>query len=536
MTARTAKKTSAPPAPAVHVVEQLLLDDIAPHPRNVRRDLGDLTELTASIKADGVRNAIHVVPDARDADGNPVTYLVLQGHRRREAAVAAGLATIPAVVRHDVTTDHAAVVEMLVENLLRADLTPIEEAAAYEQLRLAGVTAPQIAKRTGRKRATVDARLALMKLPEQARDAVHAAQLSLDEAAALVEFADDEDTVERLTRAAGTSGFRWQLQEAQCRRRDAKAREATLAQLNADGVKVVARPKDYWSKTLGSVLRVADDVDHEQRSEVRRAAHASCPHHAAFVEDTGLAMYVCLDPTVHRPADGDEDARPPLVTGDGVIAAPVVDEDAARERAEREAAAAQERQDCATAAGVRTTFVRDTVAGRRGVLSAAAAAAIALHVAENLADENAGFAQPDEIAALLEETLPDRPYRGNWQELAAWDTAALAQVRTAMARRGGPAALLASAAAAVESDLDTPWRWAYDSDALAGGAQGRRYLDLLVELGYELTQWEASRLAAIDEHAASAPDDVDEDDEDDDGDERPVEDVDLDGYNAGDDE
>lgn len=495
------------PAPTL-AVEPLDLDLVDPHPRNPRRDLGDLTELTASIKTDGVRSPIHV---GISSDGQ--RYVVLAGHRRREAAIAAGLATIPAIIREDVKTDAAALVEMAVENLLRTDLTPIEEATLFEQLQIAGLKPVTIAKRTGRKRATVDARLALLALPEQTRDAIHGAQLSLEDAAALVEFADDEKTVERLTAAAGTSDFRWQLQNARRRREEAAKEAATRSALEAAGVAVVDRPERWWTMTLD---RVVDDSvvegldDHDAKTEAWRAAHAECPHHAAYITG-GRAEYICLQPDVHGAA---------APGGSGSSTSTSATDDAAAEaeraeRAERAAKARQEQEDCETAAGVRRAFVVDTITGRRGTLSAASCTAIALAAAETHARWEA-YCEIDleDFAPWLEATLPDELEKATYQQTRAREKAIATTVRTEMGRRGGHAALLALLAAQHESEIGHTNAWVPSAEQMKPGAAGRDWLQLLDALGYEPTAWEAEHVAAADTWNLEHPDaDDDPDDE-----------------------
>ena len=498
----------------LHDIEVLDLDLIAPHPRNPRRDLGDLTELTASIKADGVRNAIHVIISTDEQ-----RYVVVQGHRRRQAALDAGHTTIRAVIREDLKTDADALVEMLVENLLRTDLTPIEEATAYEQLRLAGVKAPQIAKRTGRTRATVDARLALMKLPEPARDAVHGAQLSLEDAAALVEFADDEETTAQLLQYVGTRDLAWQIQRA----REKKARDARNAAqrlaIEATGTPFVDVAKlikgsagSWWgSYRLDSVLDdddipgIGGDTGYDEAFDLRRAAHEACPHHAAIVTGDGEPFYVCTDPAVHRVAAAASGPR--LAAGANSAVADAA-EAAAREA--REARWRRNDEDCRTATAIRRQFVTDTIAGRRGTLSPASCTAIALTAAQYGVRAYCET-DVDQVATWLELTLPDEPEKATYEQRRAHQETCEQLVIDAMARIGGHRALLAVVAEWSDGPL-TSWRtWDADSDEMLAGSAERVWLDLLADLGYEATEWEAARVAAADAHAVDNAGDEDGD-------------------------
>src|ERR687897_1611711 len=101
----------------VHLDPNRLLD----HPNNVRDDLGDLDELTASIRQVGVIEPLVIVPTD---DG----HRILTGHRRKAAAIAAGLATVPCYQRPDLADDRDQVLAILIENLRRHDLAELEGA------------------------------------------------------------------------------------------------------------------------------------------------------------------------------------------------------------------------------------------------------------------------------------------------------------------------------------------------------------------------------------------------------------------------
>jgi len=157
--------------------EQIPTDLIRPHDRNVRRDLGNLDELAASIKGMGVLQPLIVA----QINGDPVAdYVLIAGHRRHAAAVKAGLDTVPCVIRTDLDNQAKVIEAMLVENLQRTDLTVMEEADAYAQLELLGVKEAAIAKSTGRSRATVHQRLLLAALPTERREQYEGNTLSLD--------------------------------------------------------------------------------------------------------------------------------------------------------------------------------------------------------------------------------------------------------------------------------------------------------------------------------------------------------------------
>lgn len=104
------------------------------HPENPRKDLGDLTELTDSIRTKGILQNLTVVPV--DADNLYTSYTVVIGHRRLAAAKAAGLESVPCVVTS--MSYQEQIETMLLENMQRNDLTVYEQALGFQQLSLLG--------------------------------------------------------------------------------------------------------------------------------------------------------------------------------------------------------------------------------------------------------------------------------------------------------------------------------------------------------------------------------------------------------------
>lgn len=145
--------------------------------RNVRDDLGDLTDLTASIRAVGVLQPITV-----SVKGD--RYALVYGHRRLGAALLAGLTEVPAIVRAG-RDELGTRIERLAENLHRKALAPMEEATQYRILVRAGLTQQDIARRVGVSAATVSSRLSLLELPADAQQMVRDKRLPLGEATEL---------------------------------------------------------------------------------------------------------------------------------------------------------------------------------------------------------------------------------------------------------------------------------------------------------------------------------------------------------------
>jgi ParB family chromosome partitioning protein len=155
----------------------------------------DLDELIHSIREFGVLQPIVVRPIEGAKPGQP-QYELVMGERRLRASKHLGLETIPAVVKN--TADDAMLRDALLENLHRANLNPLEEASAYQQL-LAdfGITQEVLATRIGRSRPQITNTLRLLRLPEAVQKRVAAGVLSAGHARAILS-AGDKPTMEKL--------------------------------------------------------------------------------------------------------------------------------------------------------------------------------------------------------------------------------------------------------------------------------------------------------------------------------------------------
>ena len=160
------------------------LDKLLANPDQPRRNFGDteLEELADSIKAHGVIQPI-IVEDS--GNGN---YIIIAGERRSRAAKIAGLSEIPAIVRRYDEEKRMAVA--LIENVQRADLSPIEEASAYKRLMdITGLSQDEVAARVGKNRSTVANALRLLKLPAEMRESLEKGAITPGHARAILSAA-----------------------------------------------------------------------------------------------------------------------------------------------------------------------------------------------------------------------------------------------------------------------------------------------------------------------------------------------------------
>lgn len=183
-------------------LEELPVGSIVPNPNQPRVHFDEeaLAELAASVREIGVLQPVLVRPA-----GESGTYELIAGERRWRAARRAGLAVIPAVIR--TTDDLGSVERALVENLHRQDLTPLEEAAAYQQLiEDFSMTHEQVATRVGKSRSSVTNTLRLLSLPAAIQALLADGRLSAGHAKALL-GTPDRAFQEQLARRAATENW-----------------------------------------------------------------------------------------------------------------------------------------------------------------------------------------------------------------------------------------------------------------------------------------------------------------------------------------
>jgi ParB family transcriptional regulator, chromosome partitioning protein len=169
------------------------IDLIAPNPRQPRTSMEPeaLAALAESVRQHGLIQPLLV--SRRATPGGGTAYVLVAGERRLHAARAAGLARVPVVVRE--VTPQQQLELALVENIQRADLNPLEEAAAFQQLqREFGLTQEALAERTGRSRAAVANTLRLLALPEPIKQSLAAGAISEGHARALLGLPDAPQT------------------------------------------------------------------------------------------------------------------------------------------------------------------------------------------------------------------------------------------------------------------------------------------------------------------------------------------------------
>jgi ParB family chromosome partitioning protein len=230
---------------------QIAAIDRNPYQTRTRFDEEALEELARSIAATGVVQPIIV------RDLGKGRYQLIAGERRWLASQRAGKPTIPVVVRE--VSDEQAMEMTIVENLQRADLNPMEQARAYERLsRDFKMTQDQMAKRTGKDRASVSNFLRLLRLPELVQGKVESGDLSFGHARALLAL---ESEAQMMAAAQKIGALSMSVRQTETYVKNLLDPERKLGKVEAAVPEMDANVKaaqDQLQRSLGLRVRIED--------------------------------------------------------------------------------------------------------------------------------------------------------------------------------------------------------------------------------------------------------------------------------------
>jgi ParB family chromosome partitioning protein len=189
-----------------------------PHPDNPRKQLGDLTELSESIKVRGIMQNLTVVPHEELDD----EYTVIIGHRRLGAAKAAGLKFVPCVVT--LMSEKEQLATMMLENMQRSDLTMLEQADGFQMMMNLGENVESIAEKTGISTTTVRNRLKLTRYDKERMREAELRQPTMEQYLELSKI-DDVSVANECLRFIGTKNFDNEVAKAIRVQKEKKERE-----------------------------------------------------------------------------------------------------------------------------------------------------------------------------------------------------------------------------------------------------------------------------------------------------------------------
>lgn len=231
---------------------------LKPHPKNPRTDVGDVTELAESIKANGIFQNLTVVKSDND------TYTVVIGHRRLAAAQIAGLQELPCVISE--MDEKTQVATMLSENIQRSSLTVIEEAKGFQMMFDLGASMKEITAKTGLSETTVRKRTKLLELDYEAVCGATARGATLQDFCD-VNTLNDIKLRNKVLSDIGTPNFRASLEKAKTSEIIQKNKPEIIEQLERFAVKTndaseLAFVDSYYLLEPTDIIPIPADAGH----------------------------------------------------------------------------------------------------------------------------------------------------------------------------------------------------------------------------------------------------------------------------------
>jgi ParB family chromosome partitioning protein len=256
---------------------------------NVRKTVVLGKEFVNNIRERGVRHAIH-------AYYNPAGQLLVDdGQRRTLAAVEAGRPIVRVeVIAEPGTADR--IIDQLNVNRHREGVNAADEAAAYEQLSLLGMTAAEIARKNSVPKTDVDGALKAAKSLNAKAAAASAPAITMDQLAVLSEFDDDPNALKTLLANATNGQFKFKAQELRDEKTRELYRQKLLDQLAKEGTTVIEEPGHAAANAAD--LGILKDRNGKR---IDPAKHVKCPGHSAYLRFTGgrnnayTIVYSCRD-------------------------------------------------------------------------------------------------------------------------------------------------------------------------------------------------------------------------------------------------
>ena len=465
------------------VLVMISVDKIEPHPDNPRKDIGDIEELTASIKAKGILQNLTVVPwfpegddeslpqspaaTAPSSEGADIRadldvmcdgvmdgwYRALIGHRRLAAAKAAGITEVPCVVAE--LTREEQIEVMLLENMQRSDLTAYEQGQAFQMLMDFGNDVATISEKTGFSESTVRRRIKLTELDGAALQRASEKQVTFEELERLSKI-EDVKTRNLVLCEYGTRNYENKMQQAldvQKKEKDIKRWREFFARRGFTEI----QQKDCFNFSIYEHVCYVNYGWEEEELEKRISEEKTyyfCDYYGSF--------YIRTDKVVYERDDDEEELSPEEL-----------------ERQEREARENERREKLSEASErayrLRHDFIKDF-----HVLAADRMKdeIIGLMIGDKVKNGYGAVAETDELCDLFGITLPEE-----WS-----DEMMLPEITEFTTRNPGKALLCLLYLEFGDSKNNDyyGWRYEYDSD----NAGLNELYDVLVKLGYEMSDEE----------------------------------------------
>lgn len=268
---------------------------LEPHPDNPRKDLGDLTELAASIKKQGLLQNLTVVP----SPDTPDKYRIVIGHRRFNASAVAGLTELPCIIDEKMTYPEQIAV-MMSENIQRNDLTITEKAGGVQMMMDLGMNVGEIAGNTGISDTTIRRYAKISKLSKSDMRKAEQRGATLMQFAEISEI-EDEGLRQEALATAGTGEYNHVMFKVRVAR-DRKIRLPIIVEkLNAFAVEIPQEDYNRYMWAESFQFYESDALDKIDRFKIKKGAS-----YAYLVKENSVTLYE------ERPKYDDDKAKKEL--------------------------------------------------------------------------------------------------------------------------------------------------------------------------------------------------------------------------------
>jgi ParB family transcriptional regulator, chromosome partitioning protein len=272
-------------------VERVAIGKVKPAADNLREKIGDVAELAMSIREVGIENPIVAVK----RNGH---FEVVAGARRLAAAELAGEDTVPLIVRE--LTEEQRLLAMAIENLQREDLSPLEEARAYQRLLdTLKISQRDLAPRVGKTQSHISKRVSLLALPRDVQGQVDSGGITIPDALELAKLADHPEHLKRVLKRPGYTpldhAINLELRKLETEQKIAKLEE----EIESKGKRTIRVGSEFNLPKNVHRLKNFNSYD-QQALQIMPAKHETFDCHAIAIGDNALAFPVCTDRSNHK--------------------------------------------------------------------------------------------------------------------------------------------------------------------------------------------------------------------------------------------
>lgn len=250
-------------------IKMINVERINPHPNNPRKNVGDVTELSESIKKSGIMQNLTVVPFVNRFNPEEKIkgeYTVVIGHRRLAAAKKAGISEVPCVIKEMTQSEQLAT--MLAENVQRSDLTPLEQAEGIQMMLDIGESVNEIVSKTGLSETTVRRRVKLLEMDLEKLRSTEGREATLKDYERLNQIEDIKER-NRVLETIGTNNFEMELKSVIDKQEKEKHKARLFEVLDTFAKKVTTYPSGYsyqkcWDFSASSEIEVPETWEEDE--------------------------------------------------------------------------------------------------------------------------------------------------------------------------------------------------------------------------------------------------------------------------------